>query len=131
MKKEAWIVDDVEVIRTALAMMLKITGYEVEAFSEARTPARTLMSGRHPDILLIDINIPKVSGIELLKFIRQNKAWKHLPILMVTTESDETMVEEAIRLGADGYVFKPVNFEELTNAIEIALKRRALLAEKE
>jgi len=131
MKKDAWIVDDDEEIRSALSMMLKIIGYEVEAFSEARAPARALLDGRYPGMLFIDINIPQVSGIELLKFIRQRDAWKHLPILMVTSESDEIMVEEAIRLGADAYVFKPVNFEELTNAIEMALKRRALLAGKE
>ncbi|NPV75101.1 MAG: response regulator [Anaerolineae bacterium] len=131
MKKDAWIIDDDDEIRTALSMMLKIIGYEVKTFSEARAPARALLDGQHPDMLFIDINIPQVSGLELLKFIRQRDAWKRLPILMVTSESDEIMVEEAIRLGADGYVFKPVNFEELTNAIEMALKRRALLASKD
>ncbi|MCC6145969.1 MAG: response regulator [Anaerolineaceae bacterium] len=131
MKKIAWVVDDVEVVRTALSMMLKILGYEVEAFGDARAPAKALMENNRPDILFVDINIPKTSGIELLKYIRRQSAWKTLPIVMVTSESDEIMVEEAIRLGADGYVFKPVNFEELTNAISMAMKRRALLSEKE
>lgn len=131
MKKLVWVIDDIEEVRAAFSMMLKIIGYEVESFSDARSPARALMDGKQPDILFVDINIPEVSGIELLKFIRQRDIWKQLPILMVTSESDETMVEEAIRLGADGYVFKPVNFEELSNAITIALKRRELLAGRE
>ena len=131
MKKLVWVIDDIEEVRAAFSMMLKIIGYEVESFSDARSPARALMDGKQPDILFVDINIPEVSGIELLKFIRQRDIWKQLPILMVTSESDETMVEEAIRLGAEGYVFKPVNFEELSNAITIALKRRELLAGRE
>lgn len=127
MEKTAWLVDDDEDIREAMSMMLRIMGYQVNTFSEARPPAHALLSGKRPDVLFLDINMPYVNGIELLKFIRKRGTWKDLTILMVTSECDELMVEEAIRLGADGYVFKPVNFEELANAIQNAIKRRRIV----
>jgi DNA-binding NtrC family response regulator len=124
MKKKAWVVDDDEKIRQAMEMMLKIMGYDVETFSEARAPSRALMEGGRPDILFLDIRMPQVSGIDMLRFVRSREAFKYLTVVMCTGESDEVMVEDIMRIGADGYVFKPVNFEELENAVRTSLERR-------
>lgn len=131
MNKQVWLVDDDNNVRSAVRKMLGLLGeYEILEFPEARTPARTLLAGNKPDLLFLDINMPGVTGFELLKFIRQRDEWKNLVVLMVSSESDETLVEEAVRLGADGYVFKPVNIEELQMAITSATRRRQTLLEE-
>ena len=126
MKKVAWSVDDDKNLREALCMMLNLMGFETRAFSGARAAAAALMAGDRPDILFLDINMPEVSGIEFLKVIRGKSIWDDIPVLIASSESAEIQVEVAIRLGADGYVFKPVNFEELQMAIDSAVKRRKL-----
>jgi DNA-binding response OmpR family regulator len=127
MKKKAWVVDDDEKIRQAMELMLKIMGYDVEAFSEARTPSRALMGGGRPDILFLDIRMPQVSGIEMLRFVRSRETLKYLTVVMCTAESDEVMVEDIMRIGADGYVFKPVNFDELENAVRTSIERHRVV----
>lgn len=126
MNKIAWSVDDDPNLREALCLMLDMLGYETRGFKNARSAGQALMSGDGPDILLLDINMPEVSGVELLKVIRSRKVWKGIPILIASSESAEDQVEEAIRLGADGYVFKPITLEELKMAINSAVNRRKL-----
>jgi len=126
MKKIAWSVDDDKNLREALCMMLNLMGYETRAFLSARDAAAALMVGDRPDILFLDINMPEVSGIEFLKIVRGRSIWNDIPVLIVSSESAEIQVEVVIRLGADGYVFKPVNFEELQLAVDSAINRRKL-----
>ncbi len=120
-----WIIDDDAEIRSALTTMCTILGYETQAFDSPSKAGQTLLSGVTPKLIFLDINMPGVSGFEFLKFVREKERWKKMIIIMVTSESDETQVEKAIRMGADGYVFKPINFDELKMAIRIAAKRRA------
>jgi DNA-binding response OmpR family regulator len=124
MKKLVWVVDDDPNMRTAMRMMFTLIGYEMREFKDARSAAQALLGGDTPEILFLDINMPEVTGLELLQFIRQRNQWRHLPVLMVSSESDDVRVEQAIRIGADGYVFKPVNIEELQMAIKVAVDRR-------
>ena len=126
MPKTAWVVDDDDEIRNAMKSMLQLMGYEFRGFMEPRSAGRALLDFETPDLMFLDINMPKVTGLQFLEFVRSREQWKKLPVLMVTSESSEITVEEAIRLGADGYVFKPVNFDELQMAIETAIERRRI-----
>jgi len=126
MKKVAWSVDDDKNLREALCMMLNLMGYATRAFLSAWDAAAALMVGDRPDILFLDINMPEVSGIEFLKIVRGRPNWNDIPVLIVSSESAEIQVEVVIRLGADGYVFKPVNFEELQLAVDSAISRRKI-----
>lgn len=129
MKKQVWIVDDDREIRRSMRQMFGFLGYEQREFSDARSVSRALLAGEIPDLLFIDINMPQVSGMELLEFIRSRSAWNNLPLLMISSESSEVSVEQAIRIGADGYVFKPVSLEELETAVQTAIQRRRILAQ--
>jgi DNA-binding response OmpR family regulator len=124
MKQLIWMVDDDDEMRRALRKMFQLLGYEVRDFSDGRVATRAMLSGEMPEILFLDIQMPHVNGIQILEFVRSKEEWKHLPILMMTSESDEERVEQAIRLGADGYVFKPVSFDSLQMAIPTAIERR-------
>jgi DNA-binding response OmpR family regulator len=125
MSPNFWIIDDDAEIREALTTMCTILGYETLPFDSPTKAGQALLSGSTPKLIFLDINMPAVSGFEFLKFVREKDRWSKIIIIMVSSESEETQVEKAIRLGADGYVFKPINFDELKMAIRTAAKRRA------
>lgn len=120
--RQVWIVDDDEEMNHAIGLMLKLLDCEVRSFYSARPAAQTLLTGKTPDLLILDINLPEVSGLDLLEFLRRRKEWKGLPIVMLSSESADTMIEKALKLGADTYLVKPVTIEELDKALKSALQ---------
>jgi len=68
-------------------------------------------------VLLVDINMPEMGGLELLQRIRQNEAWKHLPVFIMTTSDNPTDKHLAYQLNASGYVVKPLSFADFSEAI--------------
>jgi len=121
--KNIWIVDDDEEMSRAMQLMLKMLNCNTTAFMGARPAAQTLLSGKRPDLLIIDINMPEVSGLDMLEFVRRRKEWNDLPILMLSTEAADVTVDKALELGADGYVSKPVTIEELEKALNAAFEK--------
>ncbi|MBM3152319.1 MAG: response regulator [Chloroflexi bacterium] len=118
--KQIWIVDDDEEMIRAVQLMLKLLGYEGRAFFQARPAARALLDGANPDLLVLDINMPEVSGLEMLEFLRSRTGLRDIPVVMLSTESSDVQVDRALALGADAYVTKPVSPEELDAAIKKA-----------
>ncbi len=121
--KNIWIVDDDEEMNRAIQLMLKLLDCNSVAFLSAPPAAQKLLSGKWPDLLILDINMPGVSGLDMLEFIRRRQEWNNLPILMLSTEAADVTVDKAIELGADGYVSKPVTIEELEKAINTAFAK--------
>jgi DNA-binding NarL/FixJ family response regulator len=80
-----------------------------------------LMAGRRPDIFVLDIKMPEVSGLDMLEFLRIREELRSIPVVMLSTESADSQVDEAMELGADAYIFKPVSLEELERVIAIAM----------
>lgn len=122
--KKIWIVDDDEEMTRAVRLMLKMMNYETSAFFNARTAAQALVDGGRPDLLILDINMPEVSGLDLLEFLRRRDGLKELPVVMLSTEASDVMVDRASTLGADAYVSKPVTIEELERAMNTAFNKR-------
>jgi DNA-binding response OmpR family regulator len=120
--RQVWVVDDDGEMNHAIGLMLKLLDCEVTSFHSARLAAQTLLTGKTPDLLILDINLPEVSGWDLLEFLRRRKEWKGLPIVMLSSESADTQMEKARQLGADTYLVKPVTIEELDEAIRTALQ---------
>jgi len=115
--KAAWIVDDDEEMSHAVKLMLQLLEFEVTTFPNARSAGQALLAGRRPDLLVLDINMPEVTGIDFLEFVRSRAELKHLPVVMLSTETSDQQVDEALRLGANEFVFKPVTIEELERAV--------------
>jgi two-component system chemotaxis response regulator CheY len=67
--------------------------------------------------MILDINMPEVTGMDMLEFLRRRTELKDLPVIMLSTEATDIRVDEAMRLGANAFVFKPVTIEELEAAI--------------
>ncbi len=81
------------------------------------------MTGKKPDLMILDINMPEVSGLDLIEFLRRRPEWKDMPIIMLSSEAADTMVDKALRLGADTYVLKPATLEELEKAMADAFSK--------
>lgn len=121
--KQVWVVDDDEEMSHAIGLMLKVLDCEVTSFHSARSAAQWLLTGKAPQLLILDINLPEVSGLDLLEFLRRRREWKDLPIVVLSSEAADSTVDKALGLGADTYIMKPVTIEELENAMEISLHR--------
>ncbi len=115
---QALVVDDSMVARNILKNVLVPMGYEVIQAANGQE-ALDLLKDRSDQIVLIllDWNMPVLNGYETLKMIRQKKEYDRIKILMVSTESEDEYIDQAIEVGASGYLAKPFSSEELTAKI--------------
>ncbi len=124
--KQIWIVDDDEEMGRAISLMLKLLDCETRYFLNPRPAAQALLAGGRPDMIVLDINMPEVSGLDMLEFLRRRKEWKDLPIIMLSSEAADVMVDRALQMGADGYVMKPVTIDELEKVMSQAFYRHII-----
>jgi CheY-like chemotaxis protein len=121
--KQIWIIDDDEEMGRAVGLMLQLLDCEATTFINARVAVQALLTGETPDLMIVDINMPEVTGLDLIEFLRRRLEWKDIPIIMLSSEAADTMVERALQLGADTYVMKPVTLEELEKAMTDAFSK--------
>lgn len=121
--RQVWIVDDDEEMSRAIGLMLKMLDCEAMAFHTARSAAQALLTGKRPQLMILDINMPEVSGLDFLEFLRRRPEWKDLPIIMLSSESADSTVDTALKVGADAYIMKPVTIQELERAMTTALHK--------
>ena len=119
-----WYVDDDEEMIRAVSLMLNLLGYQTRSFFSARAAAQALLDGEKPGLMILDINMPEVSGVDLLEFIRRRQESGGVPVIMLSSEASDVQVDQAVALGADAYIFKPVTIDELEAAIERAKAAR-------
>lgn len=103
--KKLLIVEDDFYIRDIYKMAAKNKGYEVYTAADGEE-ALSLCKVAHPDLILLDIMLPKVSGIDVLKTIKGWEGFKDVPVVMVTNVGDSETYQNAIQAGAAGYVMK-------------------------
>jgi CheY-like chemotaxis protein len=114
--KKILLVDDSNTILMVERMMLMKGPYEVVTASdgqEAITKART----EQPDLILMDVIMPKMDGFEAVRQIRSQPATRDIPIIMVTTRSEAQNVENGFESGCNDYVVKPINGTELLSKL--------------
>jgi two-component system, chemotaxis family, chemotaxis protein CheY len=115
MALDVLIVDDSAAIRKILQRVLAQTEIPLGTILEAGDGLEALerLRGNHVGLVLSDINMPNMDGIELLTQIRANATWKEIPVVMITTEGSQQKVLEAVDLGAAGYVRKPFTADQI------------------
>jgi DNA-binding NtrC family response regulator len=121
-KQTIWVVDDDPAIRELLSFMVTGAGYEVDAFASGAEVLAS--SGEPPDAILLDLMMPEVDGVEVLKEI--NRRHPKLPIIMVTADHDVQRAVEVTKLGAYDYLTKPIDQERLLTTIGNALSHGSL-----
>ena len=77
--------------------------------------------GQFPDLILLDLNMPKLSGIEFLTILKSNKDIKHIPTVILTTSDNQKDLEECYRMGVSGYILKPLKYDNYVQKIENVL----------
>lgn len=124
------IVDDNEMNRDLLSRRLVRQGYEVSAASGGREALQLLEAERF-DLALFDVMMPEVSGLEALTELRKTRSLMDLPVIMVTAKNQSEDVVEALKLGANDYVTKPIDFPVLLARVQTALQLKRLSALKD
>jgi two-component system, OmpR family, alkaline phosphatase synthesis response regulator PhoP len=118
--RDVWVVDDDKEMSRAVGMMLELLDCKVTVFNSIRSAARTLVAGHTPDLILLDVNMPEISGLDMIEFLRRRPQSQDLPIVMLSSEATESTIDKALELGADSYITKPVSMEELDKAMATA-----------
>jgi len=115
MALDVLIVDDSAAIRKILQRMLGQTGVTLGKILEAGDGVEALekLKTEPVNLVLSDINMPNMDGIQLLSMLKSNAEFKNLPVIMITTEGGEAKVMEAVQLGAAGYVRKPFTADQI------------------
>lgn len=116
------VVDDCKTTRKLLGHYLKSRGYQV-VFAENGLDALEKLGADSVNMIITDMNMPYMDGMELIKTLRSDSTWSEIPILMVTTENDGIEKEKALELGANGYIVKPVSGEVIAHNIKSILKQ--------
>ena len=116
-----YIVEDDENIKEIEEYALRGNGYEVKSFSDAEEFYKAL-SGVLPDLVLLDIMLPKEDGMSVLKKLRADKKTNELPVIMVTAKSSEIDKVKGLDAGADDYITKPFGVMELVSRVKAVLR---------
>jgi two-component system, OmpR family, KDP operon response regulator KdpE len=116
------VVDDEPPIRKLLRTGLASQGYEVIEAGNGRAAQAHLSAEPPPDLMILDLGLPDLSGQELLRRLRSEGS--AIPVIILSSRTDETGIVEALELGADDYVTKPFGMKELVARIRTALRHR-------
>lgn len=118
-------VDDEPINVKVVRKHLMSAGYPDFVGCSDSTQAVEMIRQEQPDAILLDIMMPKVSGLEILQQVRANEAWVHLPVIILTASDDEETKVKALEIGATDFLGKPVNFVELVPRLRNALLVKA------
>lgn len=118
MSKRVMTVDDSATVRQVLQMTLEGAGYEVLQAVDG-VDALNLLNTETVDMMVTDLNMPNMDGINLIREVRQNPANRFMPIIMLTTESQPERKKEGKLAGASGWIVKPFRPEQLLAVVRV------------
>lgn len=117
------IVDDSDVMRKVVKRVLGMSGFEIDTIYEAGDGDEALMLivNNEVDIVLTDVNMPVMDGVELLKTMKSDDRFSSLPVIIISTEGRSDRIQNILQLGAAGYITKPFKPEDIRIVIKDAL----------
>lgn len=116
------VVDDVDIMHMVLRQMLGMLGFPKVISALDGKRAQRILETEKIDLIISDWSMPEMSGIALLRFVRNNTAWAHIPFIMVTSDTAKDSILEAKKAGVDDYILKPFNAATLEAKINGVLK---------
>jgi len=117
------VVEDSPTTRAMIISAIEEVAGGLEIFeSKNGFEALKLLPHHSFDLIITDINMPDINGLELVSFVKRNQAYKHIPLIIITTEGSERDREKGISLGANEYLVKPFNPEMLQNVVKKYIK---------
>jgi two-component system chemotaxis response regulator CheY len=113
------IVDDSNAMRAVIKKVIGLSGFKMDNCLEAGNgrEAMELLSDQWVDVIISDINMPEVNGLEFLDMLKENETLKEIPVIMITTEASEQRMQEAFYRGAKGFIKKPFLPEEIKRVL--------------
>jgi CheY-like chemotaxis protein len=120
MSKRILLVDDTDTVLLFEKMILRGSGIELRTAKNGLI-ALEEVAKEHPDLILLDIMMPELNGIEVCQKLKADPDTKEIPIIMVTTKGEPKMVEQAFRAGCDDYITKPLDKVELLSKVNTYL----------
>jgi two-component system chemotaxis response regulator CheY len=121
MAKSIFLVDDSATMLMSVRANLEIAGFKVDTAEDGVKALTKLKSGIKPDLIITDINMPNMGGLELIKNLRTLPSFRFTPILTLTTESEGSIRSEGKKLGATGWLVKPMGGPDLLKVIRQVL----------
>ena len=121
MGKTILIVDDSATMILSVKSTLEMNGFSVETANDGVQALGKLKSGSKPDLIITDVNMPNMDGLELIRNVKLQPGFRFTPILTLTTESQTAKRDEARKLGATGWLVKPVSGPDLVKVIKQVL----------
>jgi len=119
-EKTVLIVEDEEDAAELFAEMMRVSGFRVLKTSKSAS-AISMMITEKPDIVLLDIMMPEISGLDILRQMRRDPALANIPVIVVTAKSMPADIKNGMEAGASTYLTKPVGFNDLKEAVQHAL----------
>jgi two-component system chemotaxis response regulator CheY len=113
------VIEDSRAMRSILADILGDVGFEVTLTADAEEALEVLEDEDYFELALVDWNLPGLSGLDLVKAMRERPAFKDTRLMMVTTETEIERVQEALQAGADEYIMKPFDKEMLLEKLAL------------
>lgn len=121
--KTVLIIEDEEDAAELFAEMMRVSGFRVlKTFNS--TPALKMMADEKPDVVILDIMMPEISGLDLLRQMRRDPKLAGIPAVVVSAKSMPADIKNGMEAGASSYLTKPVGFLDLKEAVERALNSR-------
>jgi len=127
-KKTILVVEDEEDILALLQFNLMKAGYAVEC-AACGEEALQLIAKRKPDLILLDLMLPGIGGLEICETLRRDPLTSEIPIIMLTAKGEEADIVQGLELGADDYMTKPFSLKVLLARIQTVLRRRSEVSE--
>ncbi len=129
MEKLVYVVDDEEDIRELVSVNLKKYGFKTREYGDGNSLLRGI-SKAIPDLIILDIMMPGIDGIEVLKKIKSDKNYSSIPVILLTAKSEEVDKIVGFEVGADDYVTKPFSPKELAARVKAILRRNDVKKEQ-
>jgi two-component system chemotaxis response regulator CheY len=121
MAKHILIVDDSKTIRNLVAFIMKKEGFKVTMAEDGLDGLEKLYSSESIDLIVSDINMPRMDGFTFIKTVREQEAYRDVPIVVLSTEGKEHDIQQGIQLGANLYMVKPAQPEQMMKNIRMLL----------
>lgn len=118
------IVDDEKNVAELIKYNLEIAGYEAKIVHDGKSALDTV-NAEEFDLIILDIMLPEIDGLSILRFVKSNDSIKHTPTIMLTAKSTGADVVLGLEIGADDYIVKPFNINELVARVKVQLRKNS------
>lgn len=121
MAKHILIVDDSKTVRNLVAFIMKKEGFKVTTAEDGLDGLEKLYSSENIELIISDVNMPRMDGFTFIKNVREQEAYRNIPIIVLSTEGQEKDIQTGLKLGADLYMVKPAQPDKLVKNVKMLL----------